>query len=799
MLHFRMACTNLFNAVFFMKKTSVVHSFLLLLLYCSTQSFAQQLPPQMRLADDGRRLVTGDQAPAGLYDSAIIRSVYLDFPQPNYWTLLTNNYQSKIDLPATMTVDGAIYDSVGVRFKGQTSYMGVFSSQKKSFNLSVDYALSDQRLMGYKTLNLNNSFQDASFLREVFFQHQIRRHIPAAKSNFVNLYINGQNWGLYPNVQQLNKDFLKEWFFSNDGANWRADRPASSPGGPGGGWGDGTAALNYLGTDTAQYQKYYDLKSSDIENPWSYLIAGCAALNTTPLSELPTVLPNFFDIDRTLWHLASEIAFVDDDGYAYKGKMDYYVYYEPETGRLTPLEYDGNSVLANQNLTWSPFYNETKVNYPLLNRILAVPMWRQRYLAHLRTIIEEEMNPATCNAILDNYKAMIDPYVQADPKKLYSYAQFNTEVNNLKNLISTRRNNLLNNAEVKQVAPTILSAEYRNVAGEAWQKPLAGEAAVVTASVTSTVGIFGVNLFYSNKLTGNFTPVQMYDDGQHNDGAANDGVYGAAIPGQAAGTWVRFYVEAVANTAARSVSYLPVGAEHDVFIYQVQPQSVSNVGVVINELMATNATTVQDPQGDYEDWIELFNKTNAAVDLSGWYLTDKADNLTKYKIPNGVTIPANGYLIFWADEDGVDGPTHCNFKLSADGELVYLLDPNLNMVDSITFGPQQTDKGYARVPNGTGNFVIQAPTFAANNNLTGTQEAAYPPTGLSVMPNPARGQFVVRLDRTLPGLPIEVLDMTGRLIFQQVPVGLETTVPASWPAGLYIVRYAGEVKRLMAN
>ncbi len=556
-----------------MKKTTVL-LFGAALSLGGVSLLAQNLPAQMRLSADGHQLITGDQAPTGLYDSATVRTIYLEFPQPNYWTLLTNNYQSKTDIPAKMTVDGEAYDSIGVRFKGQTSYSMLQNSQKKSFNLTIDYIHPDQKLMGYQTLNLNNSFQDPSFLREVFYQHQIRRHIPAAKSNFVQLYINGQNWGLYPNVQQLNKDYLKEWFFSNDGISWRADRPDAAiggggPGGPGGGgpgWGDGTAALNYLGADTAKYQTYYTLKSSGPDNPWSYLVAACDALNNTPAANLPAVLPNFLDIDRVLWHLASEIAFSDDDSYVYKGKMDYYVYYEAETGRITPLEYDGNSAMETNFASWSPFYNETKVNYPLLNKILAVPAWRQRYLAHLRTLIQDELDPTACAAMLDQYKTMIDALVQADPKKIYTYAEFANEVNVLKNFITTRRNYLLSNAEVKQVAPVLETAAFQNVAGEPWKQPRTGEEAVVTAKVSSTTGISAVTLYYSAELTGNFTAIAMYDDGQHHDGAAADGLFGAALPGQSAGTWVRFYVEAAAANAAKSVSYLPAGAEHDVFI-----------------------------------------------------------------------------------------------------------------------------------------------------------------------------------------------------------------------------------------
>ncbi|MBK8921927.1 MAG: hypothetical protein IPM81_10495 [Saprospirales bacterium] len=82
---------------------------------------------------------------------------------------------------------------------------------------------------------------------------------------------------------------------------------------PGGGWATALPRWNYLGADTSKYQTYYTLKSSDVDKPWDYLVATCNALNSTPLAELPDILPRYLDIDRTLWHLASEIAFSDDD------------------------------------------------------------------------------------------------------------------------------------------------------------------------------------------------------------------------------------------------------------------------------------------------------------------------------------------------------------------------------------------------------------------------------------------------------------------------------------------------------
>lgn len=771
-------------------------------LACGTLLFggalaAQGWPEEMRFSPDGRQLTMGALLPTGLYDSATIRNIYLDFPQANYWNLMTANYQSATYIPATMTVDGVTYDSVGVRFKGNTSYtMLPQGSQKKSFAISTNEYISGQDLMGYNTLNLHNCFQDESFLREVFYLHQIRRHIPAARAAFSHLYLNGADWGLYPNVQQLNRDFIKEWFMNNDGINWRCDRPPGV-GGPGGGWGDGTTALNYLGTDSASYKQYYTLKSSGVALPWEKLIDVCYALNNTPTANLPAVIPQYLDVDRTLWFLASEIAFSDDDSYVMKGKMDYYAYYDATTGLLVPQEFDGNSVMENAAVNWGAFYHATNANYPLLQKLLAVPEYRQRYLAHMRTIIAEELNAVDAPAIIDHYKAQIDALVQSDPKKLYTYSAFNTEVNGLKTWITNRRTNLNANAEVAQIAPSISSVGYTNVQGQAWTAPAAGEVAHVTASVTSTNGISAVRLYYSNQVVGNFSKTDMYDDGAHNDGASGDGIFGGDIPGQIAGQYVRFYVEAAANNAALSVSYDPPGAEHNVYVYQVQSLGSATTGVVINELLASNSSGQVDEVGEFEDWVELYNNNTFSVDLSDFYLSDNPANLSKWKLPNNTVIPAGGYLVFWADEDSSQGPTHMNFKLSAAGEVLMLLDTVLAMVDSVNFGVQTTDVAYARVPNGTGPFVFQGPTYNAQNTPVAIVDPSL--SALQLFPNPAKDRVQVLLSGSSTPQAMEVRNALGQLILAGDLQTRASIDVASWPAGVYFLRVGSEAQRFVVQ
>lgn len=139
--------------------------------------------------------------------------------------------------------------------------------------------------------------------------------------------------------------------------------------------------------------------------------------------------------------------------------------------------------------------------------------------------------------------------------------------------------------------------------------------------------------------------------------------------------------------------------------------------VVINELMADNDNTIADPQGDYDDWLELYNRTDNPISISGMYLSDDEEEPTKWQFPDNIEIPANGYLIVWLDEDLDDTPgLHADIKLSKGGEMALLVDTDGSTVlDHVVFGEQETDVSYGRLPNGTGEFQVVDATPGAEN------------------------------------------------------------------------------------
>jgi hypothetical protein len=143
--------------------------------------------------------------------------------------------------------------------------------------------------------------------------------------------------------------------------------------------------------------------------------------------------------------------------------------------------------------------------------------------------------------------------------------------------------------------------------------------------------------------------------------------------------------------------------------------------VVLNEFMAGNQHAVRDPAGDADDWIEIYNYGSAPVDVGGFYLTDDFGNTTKWRFPTDkpslTTIPGRGFLIVWADQETGEGPLHANFQLSAAGEQIGLYSAPQALVDSVTFGAQEPDKSYGRLPDGTGNWqVLSYPSPGKPNN-----------------------------------------------------------------------------------
>lgn len=163
-------------------------------------------------------------------------------------------------------------------------------------------------------------------------------------------------------------------------------------------------------------------------------------------------------------------------------------------------------------------------------------------------------------------------------------------------------------------------------------------------------------------------------------------------------------------------------------VIDVPDGGASRAPVALNELLASNATVLQDEAGGYGDWIELANTSDEDVDLEGYAISDTRAEPRRFVFGTGVVVPAGGHLLVWADGDVVEtsAEVHLPFKLAAEGEELLLVAPDGEVVDFVEWGPQTTDVSYGRVPDGTGAFrALVPPTPRAPNVVV--EDAGPPP------------------------------------------------------------------------
>ena len=357
------------------------------------------------------------------HDLSVIRTFFLDFENDDWEKELAAFKRTDIEVPARLTVDGRVYRDVGVHFRGASSFFTVGEGRKRSLNVSVDWIHDRQEIGGYQTLNLLNSHADPSLLRTVL-SHQIYGHyIPTPKANFVRVVINGENWGIYINAQQFNKDFLEDGFGTRKGTRWKA------PGKP-----RAHANLAYLGEDVDAYKQFYSIKSVDDLQAWRALIHLTKVLNETPADELVAALDPILDIDGTLRFLALENALINNDGYWIR-TSDYNLYLDP-AGRFHLVLHDANETFSRPSgpgfeagdridgYELDPLLAEGDADKPLLSRLLAVPELKRRYLGYVQEIAENWLDWNKLGPIAERHHALIAHDVKIDTRKLDSNEAF---------------------------------------------------------------------------------------------------------------------------------------------------------------------------------------------------------------------------------------------------------------------------------------------------------------------------------------------------------------------------------------
>lgn len=698
-------------------------------------------------------IVEGQQRP--FYDVGFIEKIEINFKESNWRTILQNNWRPKIYIRAEVIINGVRFPDAGVRYRGNSTYFALppGKNDKRPFKIALDEFVQ-QDYQGYKTLNLNNNLYDPTLVREVMGYEFMRRFLPAPKCNYVRLTINNEDFGIFVNTQQINKDMIEEWWADEDGNRYRG-QPTSI-------LRSNDAALVWLGSQPSSYQSAYELKTEQSPNPWADLIDLCDKLNNTPANQRAQVIPTVFDVDNALRFFAVGNVALWLDSYLGRYVHNFYLYNDPTHGRFSIIPWDLNScfggytdTLTVQTMkTVDPFWreNESGRPRPLFRNLVADPRLRARYLAYFRTMARE-YTWAKLSARIAQLQAFIGPELQTDTKRVYSLAWFtqcvtqdimvtsSRPLSSLKGAIDERAQFLATHPELVKVGPTLANLAHTPAS------PSPTTPVVVTVAVSGPTPV-AVTLHHRHR--GPFLEVPMFDDGQHGDGQPNDGVWGATIPPANPLAWVEYFV--TANTDLGQGGAMAVIPETGGFTpngYRVGVAPVPG-GVQIHEFLAKNDSGIRDEMSDFEDWIELLNPSAQPVDVSGMYLTDNLQNPTKWRIPNGTSIPAGQTLLVWADDDPGDGPMHATFKLGAEGEAVALFATDgVTPLDAIEFGPQAADVstgrmlGHAAVSASFPSPTPRAPNATPCGHLPyGSLDSVVDPVALSATGMPSVGGTV---------------------------------------------------------
>lgn len=385
-------------------------------------------------ATPGARISPADVKPASgtFYTADTLRTLFLDFENADWEAELDAFHNSDVEVPATLTVDGTTYRGVGVHFRGASSYMMVPAGKKRSLNVTVDFTEKGQRLDGYKSLNLLNSNGDGSFLSAVLYSHIARQYIAVPKANLVRVVINGENWGVYVNQQQFNKDFLQENFRTSKGARWKV------PGSP-----NGQGGLDYIGDNIDDYKKRYEMKSGT-DDDWRALIQLCKTLSETPADQLEAALFPILDLDGALWFLALDIGLNNSDGY-WTRASDYNLYRDKD-GRFHIIPHDMNEAFRGAGggpgfgargpggppaqggggVKLDPLAGLDDAKKPLRSKLLAVPALRGRYLEKIHTLAEKDLDWKKLGPVVAGYRELAGKEVAADTRKTSTTESFET-------------------------------------------------------------------------------------------------------------------------------------------------------------------------------------------------------------------------------------------------------------------------------------------------------------------------------------------------------------------------------------
>ena len=535
--------------------------FITSLAFLLTGSFSSQVltlfDPQTLYDEDG-----------GLFDPTVVRELHINFENDDYHNILTEGFFNtpSMRIPASVTFNGATLDSVGVRYKGNSTFClpTQQNNVKVPYNLDMNYWISGQKLMDYNKVKLANAWLDPTYCKEYIASRIYRKYLPTPEINLIALHSQGNYTGLYVNTESINKQFLEKHFGEDEGVLFKCDGAGVFCDENGNGTEGGTPSLAHLGSDSTSYYDSYTIKS---EHGWEELMNLISTLEFTPEN-----IEDVINMDRVMWAMAVNTVTNNLDTYNGYYVHNYYLYQDVE-GRFQMIPWDldntfGGAIMGfsffspNDIYHFDPFFGgwDNSDYRPLIDLIYNTPMYRKQYIAHIKTVMEESMNQDEIAQEISSLQDIASSYASNDSNGLFSMENYTSNVQEafwstgfnwgfagILSTIEERMAFLSSHAEIDVPAPILGNLSIVN------------GVAHITAYDADEIQL----RWTTNSIASNFQSTVMVDDGTQGDEFASDGVFSIPMPNED-GADIKFYIRAT-NSEAMSLS--PARAEYEYYIY----------------------------------------------------------------------------------------------------------------------------------------------------------------------------------------------------------------------------------------
>ncbi len=415
-----------------------------------------------------------------LFDDSAVHEYTLTFYASDWKTQLETNYTNDAGYIPAKFSDGKItIDSVGVCYKGNSSYNAAGTSPKKPFKIKFNEFISGQKYYGIKILNFSNNYGDPTFLREKIAYNIAAKYMHSPRSTFATITIGSELIGLYTQIEQIDKQFLGK-YFTNDSLNlFKAS--------------DAGASLVYSGTDPSLYASQLELKTNEETNDWSGMIAFLNYINNSDSETFCSTYTNYMDPDNIAPFLAFIMTLSHFDSYVGSGR-NFYLYQTNSDGYMNFLPWDLNLAFGGYSNGWD-VYNQSAISTsnisdrPLFNQLMKCQDFQYKYLSYIKNMINTYASTDSIQKSIDQYVNTIQTFVEADPNKFYSLSDFST---NLTSKLRTASGSIPGLIEFSTTRNAFLLKELQSILPEDY------EALRVSSLSSFRVSIYNGQIILSN-------------------------------------------------------------------------------------------------------------------------------------------------------------------------------------------------------------------------------------------------------------------------------------------------------------